>query len=66
VSVRLYVFDAGGRLVQTLVDTHLGAGSHTAVWDGRDRSGNRVGSGIYFYRLEAGSFVESRKMVLVK
>jgi hypothetical protein len=64
--VKLFVYDGGGRLVKTLVDTDLGAGAHTVIWDARDRSGNPVSSGVYFYRIETASFVESRKMVLLK
>ena len=43
-----------------------GAGSHDVQWDGRDGAGVTVGSGVYFYRLTAGSFTESRKMVMLK
>jgi hypothetical protein len=64
--VTLMVFDAGGRLVRTLVNETLPAGPHDALWDGRDEEGRSVGSGVYFYRIETGPFVESRKMVLLR
>ena len=42
------------------------AGFHTAIWDGRDGSGRRVTAGVYFYRLETGDSVESRKMIVLR
>jgi len=64
--VRLTVFNALGRRITTLVDGYRPEGPHEATWDGRNSSGNSVGSGVYFYRLEAPGFTESRKMVLLK
>jgi subtilisin-like proprotein convertase family protein len=64
--VRLMVFDVRGAVVTTLVDGQLDAGRHTAVWTGRDADGRPVGSGIYFYRLEAERSTLTRRMVLVK
>jgi len=60
-NVRLIVFDMLGRKVTTLVNEKLARGSYTFDWD----AGN-VPSGVYFYRLETGEFVEVKKMVLVK
>jgi flagellar hook assembly protein FlgD len=60
------VFDTRGHLVKTLVDGVEEAGTHRKTWDGRDDSGAAASSGIYFYRLRAGSQVESRKMLLLK
>jgi hypothetical protein len=64
--VTLSVFDSNGKLVNVLVDELRGSGPHDVQWNGTDRMGNRVGSGIYFYRLDAGKFRESRKMLLLK
>jgi flagellar hook assembly protein FlgD len=65
--VRLAVFDVTGALVRTLYDGHLGPGRHSFAWDGRNDRGQRVGSGVYFYRLAGdGGFTETRKMVLLK
>lgn len=64
--VTLTVYDVNGRLVRTLVDGVEGNGSHDVKWDGRDAAGSPVGSGIYFYRLQAGKFSESKKMVMLK
>ncbi|HEU4365029.1 MAG TPA: FlgD immunoglobulin-like domain containing protein [Candidatus Krumholzibacteria bacterium] len=64
--VTVSVYDASGRLVRTLVDETRGAGSHDVQWDGRDNAGTTVGSGVYFYRLTAGKFSESKKMVMLK
>ncbi|MHC4352826.1 MAG: FlgD immunoglobulin-like domain containing protein, partial [Planctomycetota bacterium] len=42
------------------------AGEHRVEWDGTNNNGRRVGSGVYFYRLAAGRYVETRKLVLLK
>jgi DNA-binding beta-propeller fold protein YncE len=66
VHVKLKVYDVAGRLVRTLVDETKKPDSYKTVWDGNDRHGRRVASGVYFYKLEAGSFVKTKKMVLLK
>jgi len=64
--VRLEIFDINGRLVRKLADGALPAGAHRRSWDGKNASGERVSSGVYFYRLTAGAKQLSRKMVLLK
>ena len=64
--VRLSVYDVAGRLVRTLVDGDLPAGSQEAVWNGRDSSGRGVGSGSYLARLEFGGQVQTVRMGLVR
>jgi hypothetical protein len=64
--VRLGIYDVLGQKVRTLVDEAIDAGSHKAIWDGRNDAGVQVVSGTYIYRFEAGGFVKTRKMVLVK
>lgn len=51
--VSLKVYDVQGRLVRTLEDGIVDAGKHVRRWDGLDRSGAAVSSGVYFYRMEA-------------
>ena len=65
-DVTIDVFDIAGRKVVTLVDDGLGAGRHLVEWTGRDADGQRVASGVYFYRMRAGEEEFSRKMVLLK
>lgn len=64
--VSIMVFDVSGRRVRTLVDESRPAGQHRVTWDGRNSTGQSVASGVYFYRMSAGSFVQTRKMVLLK
>jgi parallel beta-helix repeat protein len=64
--VRLTVYDLMGREVRVLVDGVQSGGDHAVVWRGRDASGQEVGSGVYFYRLEAGGKAFEKKMVLLK
>jgi hypothetical protein len=65
-SVRLKVYDILGKLVFTLVDREMGSGTYTVSWDGKDLNGSKVTGGVYFYRLEAGSFTAVKKMLMVK
>jgi hypothetical protein len=62
----LSIYDVAGRLVRTLVNRRLEAGSYAEAWDGRDTSGDEVASGIYFYRLTAGNRTLTKKMVLIR
>ena len=65
-EVSLRVYNIKGQLIRTLVEGHKPAGSHVAVWDSRNQEGMKVSSGIYFYRLRAGAFTDTKKMVLLK
>jgi hypothetical protein len=65
--VSLRVFDLSGSLVRNLlVAESRTSGRHELVWNGRDDAGREVASGAYFYRLEAGDFSETKRMVLIK
>ncbi|MFH1679563.1 MAG: M1 family aminopeptidase [Candidatus Eisenbacteria bacterium] len=65
-QVRLRIYSTSGRLVRDLVDGRLPAGAHQVVWNGRNETGAATGSGVYFYRMEAGDFSDTKKMVLVR
>ena len=65
-DVKVAVFNLLGQKVRTLVDESQPAGSHSVEWDSTDDSGHEVASGVYFYRVEAGEFTETKKMVLVR
>jgi len=64
VSVRVY--DVAGRLVRTLVDEEMPPGERAVRWDGRDSSGERCASGVYFARVRAGERSATRKAVLLR
>jgi flagellar hook capping protein FlgD/cytochrome c554/c'-like protein len=66
VQVRLEVFDIRGRSVRVLVDDLKQAGTYNVFWDGTDETGKKIASGVYFYRMRAGEFLQIRKMVLLK
>ena len=65
-DVQLSIFNLNGQLVQTLVMGQQSAGQHVVEWDGRDGAGQQVSSGVYLYRLKAGTQVFTRRMVLMK
>ena len=65
-KVELKIYNIKGQKVRILVNELLPAGEHSAIWNGKDSNGNRVSSGIYFYKLEAGDFQKVRKMILLK
>jgi len=65
-DVSLRVYDVAGRLVRTVFQGRAGAGDGVKVWDGRQDDGSPVAGGIYFYRLETGTEVLTRKLILVR
>jgi hypothetical protein len=64
--VELKIYDVLGRIVNILLDEKQTAGRHAIVWDGTDIRGQTVATGIYFYRLRAGDYGETRKMLLLR
>jgi len=64
--VELRIFDVAGRMILALVDGEMGAATHAVAWNGRDRSGRSVASGVYYYRLVTDGLTATRKMVLVR
>jgi hypothetical protein len=66
VHVKLHVYNLKGELVATLADQHMTEGRQEIAWTAQSDKGRAVSSGIYFYRLLAGDFVETRKMVLLR
>lgn len=64
--VTLQIFNIRGQLIKTLVEDMMPAGDHTIEWNATNESGDRVASGVYLYRLQAGEITQSKKMTLVK
>ncbi|MCK4548171.1 MAG: C10 family peptidase [Candidatus Eisenbacteria sp.] len=64
--VLIRVYDATGRRVRTLVDSEHGPGAYNVTWDGTDKNGAEVASGVYFYRITWSGKSETRRMVLLK
>ena len=72
------IYDLAGRLVKTLFDSELSTlnSQLSVVWDGKDKNGKKVGSGVYFYKLEVpinrdfasstGDFTATKKMYLIR
>lgn len=65
-QTRLSIYDLHGKFVKELIRDHLDAGLHSIRWDGTDRRGRTVGSGIYFYKLTAGDLTEMKRMIILK
>jgi alpha-amylase len=66
VNVKIVVYNSLGQPVRTLVDERKFAGSYSVVWDGNSDSGTAASSGIYFYKIKAGSFEQTKKMTFLK
>ncbi len=65
-SVELRIYNQLGQEILTLVNAIQSIGTHQVEWDGRDSKRNLMPSGLYFLRMKAGSFVETRKMILLR
>ncbi|MHC4560963.1 MAG: FlgD immunoglobulin-like domain containing protein, partial [Planctomycetota bacterium] len=64
--VELRIYNSLGQVIKTLADRQYSAGFHSLQWDARDEHGNQVASGLYFYKLTAGSFIAIKKMTLMR
>ena len=62
----LKIYNLLGQEVRTLVEETRKAGYYTVTWNGRDNTGNEVSSGVYFYRINAGDYTATKRMVLIK
>ena len=65
-KVSLYIYDLLGRQIRTLINQDISAGYHEAIWDAKDDMGRSVSGGLYIYRIQAGGFSKTMKMVLLK
>ncbi|MHC4479300.1 MAG: FlgD immunoglobulin-like domain containing protein, partial [Planctomycetota bacterium] len=64
--VNLAIYDISGGLVAVLQDSHMQAGAHSVIWDGRNNAGQAVSSGVYFYKLSSEGYSDTRRMLLIK
>lgn len=66
IPTTLKIYNIRGQLVRTLVDEPKTSGTYEVIWDGKDDQGQEVASGVYFYKLKAGDYTETKKMILMK
>jgi len=65
-DAELRIFDISGRQVRSLAAGSFPAGEHQLTWNGKDDRGEKVSSGVYFYRLKAGSRIESHSLTILR
>ncbi len=65
-KVKLEIYDALGTKIRSLLNEFSNRGNYSRAWDGKNNNGRSVSSGVYFYRLSAGDFMETKKMLLLR
>jgi hypothetical protein len=65
-NVNIIIYDIMGRELKTLVNTTQDAGYKSVIWDATNDYGKPVSAGVYLYQIQAGEFVQTKKMVLLK
>ena len=65
-NVHIEIYNTLGARMRTLLNKKQNAGIHTITWNGRDERGDKVPSGFYFLRLEAGEYKGTRKLLLIR
>jgi len=65
-DVKIEVFDINGMHITDLANNHQNPGTYTITWNGKNDRGVSVSSGVYYFRIQAGSFVQTNKMMLMK
>ena len=65
-EVKIAIYNVLGQKVRTMDVGEKEAGYHQIIWDSKDDYGIKAATGVYIYRIEAGKFVESRKMILIR
>jgi flagellar hook assembly protein FlgD len=64
--VVIKIFNTLGEEIRTLADAQYDAGYHRVRWDGKDKNGKSVASGVYLYQLRAGRFSQVKKMSFIR
>jgi hypothetical protein len=65
-NISIKIYDVSGQLVKEINKEHNQAGEFEVIWDGKNNFGERISSGAYFYQLQAGNYIEAKKMILLK
>lgn len=66
VHVRIEIYNIQGQVINSVANGNYGAGSNNVEWDGLDGEGRPVASGLYFYKMKAGRYTSTKKMILMK
>jgi len=65
-SVQLKIYNIEGQLVKSLLNERKTAGEYSVKWNGTNNSGNKISSGVYFYKLTSNNISETKRMILLK
>ena len=55
-----------GRKIRTIVNEQQDSGKRSIIWNAKDKNGQPVSAGIYLYQIQAGDFVQTKKLILIK
>ncbi|MBN2829666.1 MAG: T9SS type A sorting domain-containing protein [Candidatus Cloacimonetes bacterium] len=65
-NVKIDIYNITGQHIYTVTNETYDPGHHTIIWNGDGKNGNKVPTGIYFYKMESGTYTKTRKMILLK
>ncbi len=65
-KIYIRIYDVSGQLVKDIIEEHKQAGEYNVKWNGKNNSGQRVSSGVYYYQMTVGNETQAKKMILIK